>query len=149
MQLDDSQKAALASWIEAGASLSEAQKRIKEEFGISLTYLETRLLFDDLKLQPKDPEKPKAEPPPVIEEKPAGAAKAGTGGVSVTIDQITRPGAMISGRVTFSDGETADWYLDGAGRLGLNPSKPGYRPTQQDILSFQDELERAARSHGY
>jgi hypothetical protein len=30
--------------------------------------------------------------------------------VSATIDQNTRPGAMVSGRVTFSDGEKASWF---------------------------------------
>lgn len=149
MDLSDAQKAAIASWIEAGAGLAEVQKRLKEEFGISLTYLETRLLFDDLKLQPKDKEQPKPEPAPVPDDSLPGKEKSPAGRVSVTIDQITRPGAMISGRVTFSDGETAEWFLDGAGRLGLNPNKPGYRPTQKDILSFQDELERVARSQGY
>jgi hypothetical protein len=66
----------------------------------------------------------------------------------VTIDQITRPGAMVSGRTTFSDGQTAEWYLDQTGRLGLNPSTPGYRPSQQDVMDFQMELEKLARNQG-
>ena len=137
MILTDDQKAAISKWIEAGASLSEIQKRLKEEFQISITYLEARLLADDLKLALKEPERP-AEP-----EKPALSGK-----VSVTMDQITRPGAMVSGRVTFSDGQKAEWYLDQTGRLGLNPSTPGYRPGQQDVMDFQVELEKLARSQG-
>jgi hypothetical protein len=145
MILTDDQKAAISKWIEAGASLSEIQKRLKEEFQISITYLEARLLADDLKLALKEPERPAEQPPlPAAEpEKPALSGK-----VSVTMDQITRPGAMVSGRVTFPDGQKAEWYLDQTGRLGLNPSTPGYRPSQQDVMDFQVELEKLARSQG-
>jgi hypothetical protein len=55
---------------------------------------------------------------------------------------------MVSGRTTFSDGQTAEWYLDQTGRLGLNPSTPGYRPSQQDVMDFQMELEKLARNQG-
>ncbi|HEU4679399.1 MAG TPA: hypothetical protein VFS35_07755, partial [Terrimicrobiaceae bacterium] len=86
------------------------------------------------------------EPPPLPAQEKTPAAISGK--VSVTIDQITRPGAMISGRATFSDGQKAEWYLDQTGRLGLNPSTPGYRPSQQDVMDFQVELEKLARSQG-
>jgi hypothetical protein len=56
---------------------------------------------------------------------------------------------MISGKVTFSDGQKAEWYLDQMGRLGLNPDQVGYRPSEQDVLAFQVELQRLARSQGY
>ena len=56
MTLTDEQKSAVTRWLEAGAGLSEVQKRLREEFQVSLTYLDTRLLVDDLKLTPKDPE---------------------------------------------------------------------------------------------
>jgi hypothetical protein len=145
MSLTDDQKAAISKWIEEGASLSDIQKRLKEEFQISLTYLEARLLADDLKLALKEPERP-VEPPPL--PPPDKAPSTAAGKVSVTIDQITRPGAMISGRATFSDGQAAEWYLDQTGRLGLNPSTPGYRPSQQDVMDFQMELEKLARNQG-
>jgi hypothetical protein len=144
MTLTDDQKAAVLRWIEEGDGPSEIQKRLKEEFQVGLTYLETRLLADDLKLQFKDPE-PVPEPvaPPETLE-----PVAAPGSVSVTIDQITRPGSMISGRTTFSDGETAGWYLDQSGRLGLDPSKPDYRPSESDVAAFQAELEKIARKQG-
>ena len=145
MILTDDQKAAISKWIEEGANLSEIQKRLKEEFQISLTYLDTRLLADDLKLSIKEPERP-PDPKPLPPPEPETPAPSGK--VSVTIDQITRPGAMVSGRVTFSDGQKSEWYLDQTGRLGLNPSTPGYRPSQQDVMDFQVELEKLARSQG-
>jgi hypothetical protein len=146
MSLTEDQRAAISKWIEEGASLSDIQKRLKEEFQISLTYLETRLLADDLKLALKEPERP-IEPPPL--PTPDKAGPSATGKVSVSIDQITRPGAMVSGRATFSDGQSAEWYLDQTGRLGLNPSTPGYRPSQQDVMDFQVELEKLARNQGF
>lgn len=146
MSLTEDQRASISKWIEEGASLSDIQKRLKEEFQLSLTYLETRLLADDLKLRLKEPERP-IEPLPL--PTPDKAASAPGGKVSVTIDQITRPGAMVSGRATFSDGQSAEWYLDQTGRLGLNPSTPGYRPSQQDVMDFQIELEKLARSQGF
>jgi hypothetical protein len=146
MTFSDEQRATISQWIEAGANLSEIQKRLKEDFGISLTYLETRLLADDLKLKLKEPERP-AEPAVDKLADPSEAAPV-PGKVSLTIDQITRPGALVSGRVTFSDGEKAEWYLDQTGRLGLNATTPGYRPSEADVAEFQMELENAARKQG-
>ena len=57
------------------------------------------------------------------------------------MDQITRPGAVVSGKVTFSDGNTATWHIDQKGQLGLVPTKPGYRPPASDVQSFQMALE--------
>lgn len=145
MPLTDEQKAVVLQWIQEGAGPSDLQKRLKEEFQISLTYLETRLLADDLKLNFKEVERPPEPKLPEADLSPSAPA----GKVTVTMDQITRPGAMISGRVTFADGQKAEWYLDQTGRLGLNPETPGYRPAQQDVMDFQIELERLARTQGY
>lgn len=151
MQLTDDQKAAVAAWLAGGASLSEVQKNLKEQHGVSLTYMEVRFLVDDLSLQV--PEKPRqSEAAERLETaKQAGESERAQGGtaapgrVSVTMDSITKPQALVSGKVTFSDGETAEWMLDQTGRLGLNPGKPGYRPSQADILAFQDELQRVVQ----
>jgi len=151
MDISEEQKVTISNWIEEGADLAEIQKRLKQEFNIAITYLEARLLADDLKLALQDPE---PSPDPVIKAEPepdqeADSAEAGAGKVSATIDQVTRPGAMISGRVTFSDGEKGEWFLDNTGRLALNPSTAGYRPSQQDVMDFQAELESLARTQGY
>lgn len=147
MTLSEDQKAAVFKWIQEGAGPSEIQKLLKEHFQITLTYLETRFLADDLKLNFKEPEPP-AAPPVAAEPEPEPVDPATLGKVTVTIDQITRPGSMISGKATFSDGQKAEWYLDQTGRLGFNPDTPGYRPAQQDVIDFQVELEKLARSQG-
>jgi hypothetical protein len=57
------------------------------------------------------------------------------------VDQVARPGAVVSGRVTFSDGQKAEWYVDQAGQLGLAPQQQGYRPPASDVQQFQMALD--------
>src|ERR1039458_7687496 len=119
MNLTEEQRQRVAAWIMQGAKLAEIQNRLAAELGIKLTYMEARFLVDDLKLVPKDPEPPKVVEPPAAAKPPLSAKPvpaedlaedemplppAGGGKVSVTVDQITRPGAVVSGKVTFSDG---------------------------------------------
>ena len=62
-------------------------------------------------------------------------------GSALTVDQIARPGTMVSGNVTFSDGQSAGWYLDQTGRLGLAAEDKTYRPPPADIAEFQTLLQ--------
>lgn len=167
MKLDEQQKMKVAGWVAEGLKLADIQKRISSEFGVSLTYMEARFLVDDLKLVPQGPERPKEEPAPAAAParpgEPApksplaggpaapstpapgpapGAPDAPGGGVSVTVDTVTRAGALASGNVKFSDGQTAAWYLDQYGRLGLVPQQQGYKPAAADVEAFQRALER-------
>jgi hypothetical protein len=48
------QKTAIASWIAAGDNLSAVQKKLAEQFKLSLTYRDVRFLVDDLDLTLKD-----------------------------------------------------------------------------------------------
>lgn len=156
MKLDEAQRQKVAAWIAEGAKISEIQTRLATELGLKLTYMEVRFLVDDLKLTPKDPEPPKtAEPSPATkmpEAKPAPSeeepAKTG-GGVSVTVDQVTRPGSIVSGKVSFSDGQQADWYLDQMGRLGIVPRQQGYKPSAADVQQFQAALQNEIARLGY
>src|SRR2546430_17551631 len=59
MNLDNAQRRTVSDWIGQGQKLSEIQKRLADELGVHLTYMEVRLLVDDLKLMPKDAEPPK------------------------------------------------------------------------------------------
>jgi hypothetical protein len=76
---------------------------------------------------------------------PAG----GPGKVTLSVDQLTRPGAVVSGKVTFSDGNTAAWQIDQSGRLGLVPPRPGYQPPASDVQPFQMALEAELSKLGY
>ena len=170
MNLDQAQRQQVAKWIEEGLKLSEIQSKLASEFGVRMTYMEVRFLIDDLKLKPKDKEPP---PAPVLPK--AASAGAGTsspagkdaapvpddeadfgdeplpGGanVSVSVDQVTRPGALVSGKVSFSDGQGADWYLDQMGRLGVVAKQQGYKPSQADLMAFQAELQNQLARMGY
>ncbi|HKW30452.1 MAG TPA: hypothetical protein VJT54_14030 [Verrucomicrobiae bacterium] len=158
MNLDENQRQRVTAWILQGAKLSEIQSRLAEELGLRLTYMEVRLLVDDLKLTPKDPEPPKnVEPPPAAAPKatapkeatPTAEPSPAAGKVSVSVDQLTRPGAVVSGKVTFSDGQTADWYLDQTGRLGVVPKQQGYKPSAADVQQFQMSLEKEISRMGF
>src|SRR5580693_553215 len=102
MNLDEAQKKKVAAWIDEGQKLSEIQKRLATEFGLRVTYLDVRLLVDDLKLKPKDPIPP-PKPSAPAESKLAAPGDVPAGKVSVSVDQLARPGALVSGKVTFSD----------------------------------------------
>src|SRR5947207_9951079 len=54
MNLDEAQKKTVSGWIAEGLKLSDIQKRMASELGLTATYMEVRLLVDDLKLTPKD-----------------------------------------------------------------------------------------------
>jgi hypothetical protein len=142
MNLSDEQKAALAGWVQSGMSLSDIQKLLESEFEIRMTYMDLRFLVDDLNLEvtAEGPvfETPKTDP---ADLKPGGE-------VSVNLDKVARPDALVSGQVTFSDGVTAQWSVDQMGRLALNPSQEGYQPSPEDLQEFQNKLQEAARKAG-
>src|SRR5256885_8252049 len=136
MNLDEGQRQKVSEWIAQGLKLSDIQARIASELGLKLTYMDVRFLVDDLKLTPKDVERSKAESatlespaaaPPVAPGHQAATGETGAskpaGSVPVQVDQIARPGAVVSGKVTFSDGNMAEWYFDQMGRLGLIPQQ--------------------------
>jgi len=158
MNLDETQRTKVAAWIADGAKLSEIQTRLASELGLKFTYMEVRLLVDDLKLTPKDPEPPKvATPSPAAPVKPADTKSIlaspepspAAGKVAVTVDQLTRPGSIASGKVTFSDSQTADWYLDQTGRLGVVPKQQGYKPSAADVQQFQAALQGELARMGF
>jgi len=164
MNLDPSQKSAVAQWVADGESLSSIQEKISTEFGVKLTYMETRFLVEDLDLALVDPEVPAEEAEaaqpadapdagpgddPVDLEDAGFDGAAGAGRVSVEVDKLTRPGAVVSGSVTFSDGKTATWMLDQMGQLRLMPAQEGYQPGEDDIQAFQTALQDELRKQGF
>ena len=168
MNLDESQRKKVAEWIAQGLKLSDIQNRLASELGLRMTYMDVRFLVDDLKLTPKDtePAKPSqsvlagtgAPPqtgtgaqsaPPKAAAPASTSPPAAAGSVSVSVDQLARPGAAVSGKVTFSDGNRAEWYLDQMGRLAMAPEKQGYRPPAGDIQQFQAALETELSRMGF
>lgn len=125
--------------------MPDIQRRMKDDFGVSITYMDTRFLVLDLGITLQEEAK-------VEEKKPEDEIKEApvpTGKVVATVDQLTLPGSLISGQVTFSDGEKGVWMIDQSGRPGLDPDTPGYRPTPEDIAEFQQQLRDLLQKQGY
>lgn len=132
-QLTDDQTAQIKDWAAAGAQLADIQKKMNEELGVKITYMDTRFAVADLGIQLVT-EVAKLEPKlePVV--------KIPTGRVEATVDEIVRVGALRSGSVSFSDGEKALWMIDQQGRLSIEADTPGYDPDEENIIQFQEQL---------
>lgn len=144
-KLSPDQVEALRNRAAAGGTMSDLQRLLKEDFGISITYMDTRFLVLDLGIELVEEPKPAEKPP---EDETLAAAPVPTGTVSVTMDTLALPGALVSGKVVFSDGQSAIWMLDQTGRMGLDPDTPGYRPSQEDAMEFQTQLREVIRQSG-
>lgn len=70
MTLTPEQKQTVASWVAAGDNLSAVQKKLSEQFQVSMTYRDVRFLVDDLNLELKDPA-PKVDTSDVSKVPPA------------------------------------------------------------------------------
>lgn len=132
-QLTDDQSAQIKSWAAAGAQLADIQKKMNEELGIKITYMDTRFAVADLGIELVK-EEVKVEP------KPEEVVKVPTGRVEATVDEVVRVGALRSGTVSFSDGEKALWMIDQEGRLTLDADTAGYNPDEEDVIKFQEQL---------
>jgi hypothetical protein len=163
--LSTQQRQLVEQWAAEGANLNQIQDRLRSECSVTLTYMETRLLIMELGVKIQD--KPRETPP---EEKPAPAAPeaaasdeeavadevlapetpaGGGGALKVTVDEIPPAGALISGKATFSDGNTVQWFMDQMGRFGMRGPAPGYQPPAADIPAFQRELDTLLSMRGF
>ena len=175
MKLTEDQITTIKSWIESGDDLGKIQNQINESFDINLTYLETRFLLSDLKIELNEDEEEEEEEPvdetlaeiqdsdninenteePEQQETPSGDPEkeetdegAQPTNINVSVDSITQPQCVISGKVTFSDGQLASWWFDQMGQLGLNPDQEGYTPSREDVAVFQVELRKVLAEQG-
>ena len=160
IQLTQEQKELVRQWVTEGAKLSEIQTRISNEFKIPVTFIDVRFLVIDLGLNIKENEKSSSgnvdlsKPAPSENGQPDSGLEQDmqeepAGGVAIELDRVVKPGAIASGSVRFSDGQTASWMLDQMGRVGLTAAKAGYRPSQEDLQAFQQELARLLQSRGF
>lgn len=159
--LTDDQVARIREWAEAGDGVPEIQKKLREELDLRVTYLDTRFLLEDLKIELKPTPEPESAKPAATDaeeeeggeedlDEPIDEASAGPGGgVTLTVDSVLRPGAIISGKADFGGGRTASWWLDQMGRLGLDTSDPAFRPTEEQAIAFQKELRKVIQKSGF
>jgi len=171
MMIAEEQRNSIKQWLDAGASLADVQKNLKDEYKLTMTYMDVRLLVIEIGAEVQEepepePEPEKTEPPPLAADATAaprpGPWKASSGeedlpegenseqpDVSLSIDRLVVPGAMVSGDVTFADGVKAHWMIDQAGRFGLEPDVEGYQPTDLDLQMFQTKLRAELQRKGY
>lgn len=154
MNLNENQKNQVAQWIKEGKSLADVQKLLKKEFGLGATYMEVRFLVDDLNLDLKQESEPEEKTEEEVEDNSDVARDpdeilGAPGAVKVSLEPIARPGAIVSGEVTFSDGQKGSWQLDQMGRVGLSPAQEGYKPTQEDLQEFQAALQGKLQQAGF
>jgi hypothetical protein len=76
MTLSPEQKQAVSEWVAAGDNLSAIQKKLSEQFKVSMTYMDVRFLVDDLNLALKDPT-PKVDASDVTKTAPAAQPAGG------------------------------------------------------------------------
>ena len=158
-KLTDDQIKTIKSWALEGAQLSDVQKRMEEELELVLTYMDTRFMVLDLGIEirnlneeTKSEDSEEADRDELSKDSENNLSEEdleilpptpqGKGPVSVSVDEIARPGVMASGRVTFSDSQSGMWYVDEMGRVGIDPDTAGYRPTEADVRAFQSELQK-------
>ena len=153
MNLSDEQKSVVCQWVAEGESIANIQKLLKEQFSVGLTYMDVRFLVDDLGVTYKDStevsEEAKKEDIESETEVPAEDTNE-PAGVVVDVDAVIRPGSLVSGNVRFSDGVVLGWQLTSTGQLGLIPGDdPEYRPSNEDLQSFQTQLQNVLKDKGF
>ena len=143
---DDDRNRFIAQQLSLGTSLSDVQKMLADQHGITLTYLDLRLIAADLNVdwQKQEVKKPKKQEPATD----LSAAAAPPSGTSITVHKVVRPGASMSGEVTFASGAEAEWLVDNFGRLSLTQRPGSAKPDEEDLREFQTELQRKLTGQG-
>lgn len=125
MDLTPEQKTAVASWVAAGDNLSVVQKKLYEQFQVSMTYRDVRFLVDDLNLELKDAA-PKVDASDVTKSPAAKPEAQGAG---------TRSGAP----------EKKGFFDKAKEKLGLTkdasaePEEPAFDEEEEDLDALPPE----------
>lgn len=159
MMISDEQRNSIKAWLADGDSLADVQRKLKNEYELIMTYMDVRLLV--LEIGAEVQEEPEPEPTPAPTPKAKNGAVKGAElkdeedaedaepQVSLSIDRLIVPGAMVSGDVVFTDGIKAKWLIDTQGRFGIEPEVEGYQPTELDLRLFQTQLRDELHRKGY
>ena len=134
--------------LNSGTSLSNIQRLLDEEYDVNMTYLDLRMIASELnvnweKQEAKKPVTPSMADETISAEESTEKQQQPSTGTQVTVDKVTRPDALMSGTVKFKSGASGKWFVDHAQQLGLAPDSGSSKPTQEDIIEFQKELQQA------
>ena len=128
-------------WASLGVDLNGIQKNLAAECGVHMTYMDVRFLLLDHGIEiataavPVEEKKPEPAPEPESAPQPAADGK-----LVVTLDELTLPGTLISGKVAFASGTRGGWQIDQLGRFAWNALEG--QPTPEELRAFQMELTK-------
>ena len=128
-------------WASLGVDLNGIQKNLAAECGVHMTYMDLRFLLLDHGIEiataaaPVEEKKPEPAPEPETTPQPAADGK-----LVVTLDELTLPGTLISGKVAFASGTRGGWQIDQLGRFAWNALEG--QPTPEELQAFQMELTK-------
>ena len=128
-------------WASLGVDLNGIQKNLASECGVHMTYMDVRFLLLDHGIEiaiaatPVEEKKPEPAPEPAATPQPAADGK-----LEVTLDELTLPGTLISGKVAFASGTRGGWQIDQLGRFAWNALEG--QPTPEELQAFQMELTK-------
>ena len=128
-------------WASLGVDLNGIQKNLAAECGVHMTYMDVRFLLLDHGIEiataavPVEEKKPEPAPEPETTPQPAADGK-----LVVTLDELTLPGTLISGKVAFASGTRGGWQIDQLGRFAWNALEG--QPTPEELQAFQMELTK-------
>lgn len=128
-------------WASLGVDLNGIQKNLAAECGVHMTYMDVRFLLLDHGIEiataaaPVEEKKPEPAPEPESAPQPVADGK-----LVVTLDELTLPGTLISGKVTFASGTRGGWQIDQLGRFAWNALEG--QPTPEELQAFQMELTK-------
>ncbi|OPZ26135.1 MAG: hypothetical protein BWZ02_02159 [Lentisphaerae bacterium ADurb.BinA184] len=150
MTIDDKQKQFIRDKLNQGLSLGEVQKLLRNELGVNLTYLDLRLIADELDVKwsqqaPRGPVNDKTAAGPAGADKGLQPGPAAPKKVTVTVSRVSRPDAAVSGDVEFPSGGRGQWLIDHYGQPSLRLQEGGAKPTKREMQQFQEELVRLLR----
>ena len=134
-------------WAGAGIDLNGIQKRLASECGQHLTYMDVRFLLLDHGIEIAEVASPatapQSEPADAAPQEAAAEPALQDGKLVVTLDELTLPGTLISGKVQFASGTAGAWQIDQMGRFAW--SDLSGQPTPEELQAFQVELTQILR----
>ena len=149
-KIDKEQLECVRAWAAQGVDLNGIQKKLREECGVHLTYMEVRFLLLDhgieIAMESESALEADAPQPDMAPDVPSDVEDgANNGKVRVTVDDLQLPGTLISGKAEFPGGASGAWQIDQLGR-DAGFSAGTHLDAQQGLEVNQSGLVRSSRA---
>jgi len=117
--------------LKEGKGLNEILNYLRDEEGVSLTYLDLRMIAAEVE-EEAPPEEPAEEETP--------SPEPDVGGPQIEFDTVMQPGAELSGTAALGSGAKLRWLLGADGRLQMGLEPGSSQPTEPELVEFQQKL---------